>query len=88
MNHIFLGQIFSLPSNGVKADWLIFLVMIAAVGIAVGCVVIWMAVYRPKSKKAKRKHRRKRHQRQHNPTLAETGGLPPVRDPNQPPPGL
>jgi hypothetical protein len=49
--------------------------------------VIWIAVFRRKSKKKRRKHRQ-RHHRQHNPTLAETGGLPPKRDPNQPPTGL
>ncbi len=32
--------------------------------------------------------RRRRPHRPLNPTLAETGGLPPVRDPNTPPPGL
>jgi heme/copper-type cytochrome/quinol oxidase subunit 2 len=81
-------QPFYLPSNGKTADWLMFAVMVLAVGLAVGGVAIWAVVYRPKSKKRHRKHRRKRHKHQHNPTLAEAGGLPPVRDPNQPPPGL
>ena len=75
-----MNNIFSLPSNGTSADWLMFAVMVLAVGLAVGIVVIWMTVYRPKTKK--RKHK------QHNPTLSEKGGLPPVRDPNQPPQGL
>ena len=81
-----MNNIFSLPSNGQSADWLIFGVMIVAIGLAVGVVAIWAVVYRPKSKKRKRKHH-KRHHRQHNPTLAEKGGLPPLRNPNQPPPG-
>jgi len=34
-----------------------------------------------------RRHRRRRDHRPRNPTLAETGGLPPVRDPEKPPPG-
>jgi ABC-type nickel/cobalt efflux system permease component RcnA len=80
-----MNSIFSLPQNDVKADWLLFLVMVMAIGIGISIVVVWMVVYRPKNKK-KRKHKR-RHHRQHNPTLAETGGLPPMRDPNQPPPG-
>ena len=78
---------FDLPSTGKSADWLTFAVMVLAVGLAVGCVAVWAVVYRPKSKKRKHKQRR-RHHRQHNPTLAQTGGLPPVRDPNLPPPGL
>jgi len=32
------------------------------------------------------RHRRHRHHRQINPTLAETGGLPPLREPDKPPP--
>jgi len=32
------------------------------------------------------RHRRHRHHRQINPTLAETGGLPPLRGPDKPPP--
>jgi hypothetical protein len=81
-----MNNILSLPSNGVSADWLMFGVMILAIGLAIGLVAIWAIVYRPKSKKRKRKHH-KRHHRQHNPTLAEKGGLPPMRNPNQPPPG-
>lgn len=82
-----MNEIFSLPSAGKSADWLMFLVMVGAIGLAIGLVTIWALVYRPKSKKRKRKHHRKRHSHQHNPTLAEKGGLPPLRGPNQPPPG-
>jgi hypothetical protein len=82
-----MNEIFSLPANGKSADWLMFGVMVLAVGLAVGLVAVWAVVYRPKSKKRKRKQHRKRHHRQHNPTLAEKGGLPPLRSPNQPPPG-
>ena len=57
MNEIFLAQLLSLPSNGVKADWLVFLVMVLAIGLAVGGVMIWMYVFRPKpGKKKKHKH--------------------------------
>ncbi len=38
--------------------------------------------------KRKRWRRPRREHRPLNPTLAQTGGLPPVRDPDQPPPGL
>jgi heme/copper-type cytochrome/quinol oxidase subunit 2 len=81
-------NLFNLPSSTASADWVIFLVMVLAVGVAVGIVFIWAVLFRPKTKKKHHhKHRRKRHKRQHNPTLAQTGGLPPLRDPNQPPPG-
>ncbi len=78
---------FELPSNGAKADWVVFAIMAGAIGISVCAVTLWMVFYRPKSKKHRHK-RRKRHKRQRNPTLAQKGGLPPVRDPNQPPSGL
>ena len=78
---------FFLPDNGQSADWVLFLAALLAIGLAIGIVTIWMFIVRPKKKKRKH-HHRKRHQRQHNPTLAETGGLPPVRDDNQPPAGL
>ena len=81
-----MNEIFSLPTSGKSADWVIFGVMVLSIGLAVGLVAIWAVVYRPKSKKRKRKQR-KRHHRQHNPTLAEKGGLPPLRAPNEPPPG-
>lgn len=81
------NSILSVPENGVKSDWLIFLVMVLAVGIAVSIVLVWMQVYRPKNKKKRKNKHRRRHSRQHNPTLAERGGLPPMRDPGQPPPG-
>jgi hypothetical protein len=82
-----MNNIFSLPSNGKSADWLMFAVMVLTIGVAIGLVAIWAVVYRPKSKKRKRKHHRRRHSHQHNPTLAEKGGLPPMRNPDQPPPG-
>jgi hypothetical protein len=77
---------FSLPDNGTASDWVVFAIMVLAIGAGVGLTVLWMVVYRPKNKKRKHKQRRKRHNRQHNPTLAEKGGLPPMRAPNQPPP--
>jgi hypothetical protein len=78
---------FYLPDNGRSADWLLYLISLLAIGLAIGIVVVWMYVVRPKKKKRKHRHR-KRHNRQHNPTLAQTGGLPPIRDPNEPPAGL
>jgi len=78
-------NLFDTPSNGQSSDWLMFLMMLLAIGIGVAIVALWV-VFRPKDKKKRRKHHR-RHHRQQNPTLAQTGGLPPARDPNQAPPG-
>jgi hypothetical protein len=78
---------FEMPTTGKSADWLIFGVMLLAIGLPVGAFVIWWTVFRKNSQRQRRK-RRQRHRRQRNPTLAETGGLPPRRDPNQPPAGL
>jgi hypothetical protein len=45
------------------------------------------AIARVERNRRGRRHRRRTH-RPSNPTLAETGGLPPMRDPNTPPAGL
>ena len=74
-----------LPSAGSPViDWLIFFVFLVLVCIAIGAFIVWLNVAR--GGKTRRK-RRKRHHRPINPTLSETGGLPPKRDPDEPPPG-
>jgi hypothetical protein len=67
--------------------WLNFLAMAAAVLLVAAGGLIWLVKFR---KRRKRKYR-SRHPHEplkHNPTLAESGGLPPARDPGQPPTGL
>jgi heme/copper-type cytochrome/quinol oxidase subunit 2 len=81
-----MGNPFELPDNGVRGDWLIFVAILLSVGIGIACFFIWFFMFRKTNKKKRKK--RHRHHRQHNPTLAESGGLPPVRDPNQPPRGV
>lgn len=66
-------------------DWLAFSAILLLVCLAIAGVLVWALMFRQKGKKQKRRKRRHRHM---NPTLAQTGGLPPKRDPNQPPPGL
>ena len=78
---------FDLPATGKTSDWLIFGAMLLAIALPVGGFMIWWALFRKKSKKQRRK-RRQRHSRQRNPTRAQTGGLPPKREPDQPPAGL
>jgi len=81
MNHLFM------PSAGSPViDWLIFATILALVCLAIAGFVVWLAVGRQKGKKTRRQ-RKYRHHRSVNPTLAQTGGLPPKRDPNEPPPG-
>jgi hypothetical protein len=74
-----------LPGNSAVADWMIFAAILLAVGIGIACFILWLFLFRKASKK-KRK-RRHRHHRQVNPTLAQTGGLPPLRPPGEPPKG-
>jgi hypothetical protein len=59
----------------------------AAVNAATPSAASPAATDRSERKRRGRRHRRRTH-RPINPTLAETGGLPPMRDPNTPPPGL
>jgi hypothetical protein len=42
----------------------------------------------PAPPEKRRRRRRSHHRRRLNPTLAETGGLPPIREEGTPPPGL
>jgi hypothetical protein len=65
-------------------QWLGFLLFLLLVCVCLGGLIVWLQVGHKHHGKRKR-HRR--HRRPANPTLAETGGLPPRRDPNQPPPG-
>ena len=78
---------FALPHNAkMTSDWLIFVAMLLAIGIAIGCYVIWQMVIRNANGK-KDKKKKLRHHRPRNPTRAEAGGLPPVRDADEPPAG-
>jgi hypothetical protein len=65
-------------------EWLGFIFFLLLLCVCLGGFVVWLKVGRDKPAKRKRRHR---HHRPTNPTLAQTGGLPPRRDPNQPPPG-
>jgi hypothetical protein len=64
-------------NSGATASWLVFLGIMVAACLIITIGVVWFTVLRKSSGKKKRKNRSRR--RQKNPTLAETGGLPPVR---------
>ncbi len=66
-------------------QWANFLAMALAILLAAGGSLIWFLTFR-KKRKRKRRHHHHREKRQLNPTLAELGGLPPKREPDQPPP--
>ena len=72
-------------ASSVVMQWLGFTAFLVLVCLAVGGFFVWMKI--SSGSKSKRKRRKHRHHRPTNPTLAQTGGLPPKRDPNLPPPG-
>lgn len=65
-------------------QWLGLLFFLLLVCLCLGGFILWLELGRRKHGRRRRKHR---HHRPQNPTLAQTGGLPPRRDPNLPPPG-
>lgn len=64
-------------------QWLNFLAVVGCMLLGALGVLIWFLYFR---KKRKRKYKHHREKRPLNPTLAETGGLPPKRDLNDQPP--
>jgi hypothetical protein len=63
--------------------WLNFLAVAGCMLLGALGVLIWYLFFR---KKRKRRHKpQHREKRPLNPTLAETGGLPPRREPDEPP---
>jgi hypothetical protein len=74
-----------LPSaNSPIYQWVGFLLFLLLFGLCLLGFFAWLNMRKSGKSKRKRKHR---HRRSTNPTLAQTGGLPPKRDPDQPPPG-
>lgn len=63
--------------------WVDFFIMAGVfVMIAIGAL-IWVFYFRKRRRKRRHKHRHQRERRPVNPTLAQGGGLPPVR-PSEP----
>jgi hypothetical protein len=67
-------------------QWLNFLVVAGCMILGAVASLIWFLSHRKKGKRKRKHHNPEK--RPLNPTLAETGGLPPKRDPNPPPPAL
>ena len=77
----------SFETNNASSDWLIFVAILLAVGIGIACFILWLFLFRKSGQKKHKHGKRRRHHRKLNPTLAESGGLPPPRAPSQPPRG-
>lgn len=60
-------------------QWLNFLAMGVALILGVLGVLIWAIMFRKKRRRKQHKRRERRGERKANPTLAESGGLPPPR---------
>ena len=65
-------------------EWVGFLLFLLLLCLCLGLFIVWLQARGHKGKRRRRKHR---HHRRAYPTLAETGGLPPKRDADEPPPG-
>ena len=78
---------FDLSNPGVSSDWLVFLAILIPVALVIGGFILWF-VFRTKGGKHHHKHDKRRKRRKLNPTLAQTGGLPPFRRPDEPPHGI
>jgi hypothetical protein len=70
-----------ITSAGTATEWLFFFAVLLVLGLAVGGLIIWLTLFR---KSGKRRRKNRNHRRRKNPTLAETGGLPPVRESKKP----
>jgi len=61
------------------ASWMDFLVMAGVFALIAIGALIWVFYFRKKRRKHRHKHRHQHGRRSVNPTLAQTGGLPPAR---------
>jgi len=66
------------------AAWIDFFIMLGVFALIAIASLIWVVYFRKRGRKHRRKHRHPREQRATNPTLAETGGLPPTRQSESP----
>jgi hypothetical protein len=60
-------------------QWINFLAMSVALVLGAFGVLLWAVMFRKKRRRKYRKHHAHRGERKPNPTLAEIGGLPPLR---------
>ncbi len=66
------------PQTSAWPGWVDVLIVLGAIFVVSVLAFVWFAFFY--KKKRKQKHRHRHHERRKkNPTLAETGGLPPIR---------
>jgi hypothetical protein len=71
---------FFTSTAGTASDWLMFLAILLVLGFVLAGFILWLTIFR---KKRKKRRKNRSHRRQKNPSLAETGGLPPKRAQNK-----
>jgi hypothetical protein len=64
--------------------WVTFLIMAGSLTLGALAVMVWFLMFRKKRHRKRRRHHQ-HEDRQLNPTLAQVGGLPPVREEDRPP---
>jgi len=64
--------------NNLLPAWTDFLIIIGTTVLVALAVLVWVVFFR---KKQRRRHKNRRHL---NPTLAQVGGLPPIRHEEKP----
>jgi peptidoglycan/LPS O-acetylase OafA/YrhL len=74
----------SLPAIGrISPAWADFFIMVGAFALVAIGALIWVLFFR-KPGRRRRKHRHRHERLSPNPTLAQNGGLPPVRQEETP----
>jgi hypothetical protein len=63
------------------AAWVDFFIMVGVFALIALGALIWVFYFRKRGRKRRHKRRHQRERRAVNPTLAQTGGLPPPRPP-------
>ena len=76
----------NLPSPGSWFQDVFGVLIIILASLIIAGIVVWWFLSKHSTAKSSRKRKRKRHshRRKPNPTMAQTGGLPPPRDPEAP----
>ncbi len=67
-------------SGHLSPGWSQILIVIGAIAAVTVIIFLWAVVFHKRGVKQRRRRRHSRSKPGNNPTLAETGGLPPIRD--------
>jgi hypothetical protein len=73
---------YELPAVGqLSTEWVDLLIVMGSIGLVLLVAFCWALFFR---RNVKRRIRRRKRRRSLNPTLAETGGMPPIREEKKP----